>query len=108
MKHSSVRWQTFVALFSLWFLVGCGPGKNENPSVAAPKDTPSKAESNSGEAPLKLEAAMIAHLKIEPVSERRLPSTIAATGKIAFNEDRLARILAPVAGQVVNLRVKVG
>ena len=108
MKKSSVRWQTFVALFSLWFLVGCGRGKNENPSVAAPKDSPSKAESNSGEAPLKLEAAMIAHLKIEPVSERTLPSTITATGKIAFNEDRLARILAPVAGQVVNLRVKVG
>jgi cobalt-zinc-cadmium efflux system membrane fusion protein len=108
MKQSSVRWQTFLALFSLWFLIGCGRGENQSPSVTAPKDSPSKTEANSGEAPLKLEPAMIAHLKIEPVSERRLPTTIAATGKIAFNEDRLARILAPVAGQVVNLRVKVG
>lgn len=105
MNNYSIYWPTAFAFAALALVVGCGQGEKENSAAAAPKV---EATAKSVEPPLKLEPAMIAHLKIEPVDEQGLPSTIAATGKVSFNEDRMARILAPVAGQVVNLRVRVG
>jgi len=67
-----------------------------------------KANSKSSEKTVKLEPGMMANIKLEQLSEKVLPSTFTATGKVNFNEDQMARILAPVAGQVTNLRAKVG
>src|SRR5262245_985747 len=47
-----------------------------------------------------LDPAMIPNLKVEEVREMRLPRMFTATGKIQFNEDLTARVLAPLAGQV--------
>jgi cobalt-zinc-cadmium efflux system membrane fusion protein len=51
---------------------------------------------------------MMANIKIEELNETVLPLIFTATGKVNFNEDQMARILAPVAGQVINLGAKVG
>jgi cobalt-zinc-cadmium efflux system membrane fusion protein len=51
---------------------------------------------------------MVGKLKVEAVHEVRLPRVLTATGKIQFNEDQTARVLAPLAGQVMDLRVRVG
>jgi cobalt-zinc-cadmium efflux system membrane fusion protein len=42
------------------------------------------------------------------VAAHALPRTLTVAGKVQFDEDRLVRVLAPLAGQVVDLRVKVG
>jgi len=68
----------------------------------------SKTSIKSSDATVTLEPGMMANIKLEQLSEKVLPSTFTATGKVNFNEDQMARILAPVAGQVINLRAKVG
>jgi len=55
-----------------------------------------------------LNEAMRQTVKVETVQEKSLPRLLTATGKVQFNEDHQARILAPVGGQVQQLRVRVG
>ncbi|HKB13934.1 MAG TPA: efflux RND transporter periplasmic adaptor subunit [Vicinamibacterales bacterium] len=57
---------------------------------------------------LRLDAAQLAHIKVEEVSTRAGGAVIRATGTVEFNADRIARILAPVAGQVQELHLNVG
>jgi cobalt-zinc-cadmium efflux system membrane fusion protein len=57
---------------------------------------------------LKLNEQMIRSIRIEELSEKPMPTLLTTTGKVQFNEDRMARILAPVNGQAVQLNVKVG
>jgi cobalt-zinc-cadmium efflux system membrane fusion protein len=57
---------------------------------------------------LHLDAAQLGHIKIEELSTHSGGGTIVATGTVEFNADRIARILAPVAGQVQDLRLNVG
>src|SRR5205823_13968810 len=45
---------------------------------------------------------------VETIRERDMPRTLTVAGKVQFDEDRVARILAPLGGQVVELNVKVG
>ena len=47
---------------------------------------------------------MVANVKVEPVREEALPRVLTATGKIQFNEDQTARVLAPLPGQVLDLQ----
>jgi cobalt-zinc-cadmium efflux system membrane fusion protein len=51
---------------------------------------------------------MLSSLTVDVVAEREVSSTLALAGKVQFDEDRLAHVLAPLAGQIVNLHVKVG
>ena len=74
----------------------------------AEADAQSKTNIKSSDTTVRLEPGMMANIKLEELSEKVLPSTFTATGKVNFNEDQMARILAPVAGQVINLRAKVG
>src|SRR5262249_4876224 len=39
---------------------------------------------------------------------RDVAATLALAGTVQFDEDRVAHVLAPLAGQIVNLHVKVG
>jgi len=57
---------------------------------------------------LHLDAAQLGHVKVEELSAHSGGGTIVATGTVEFNADRIARILAPVAGQVQDLRLNVG
>ena len=55
-----------------------------------------------------IDTAMLSSIKLETLTERNADSTLAIAGKVQFDEDRLAHVLTPLAGQVVDLRVKVG
>ncbi len=112
-KKAGIRACLGVSIF--FFTAGCERhpvGSNassssaETPPPSAPSQT--KAEIKPDDAVVRLEPGMMANIKVEELSEKVMPSILTATGKLSFNEDRMARILAPVAGQIVNLRVKVG
>jgi len=79
---------------------GCG----EKAAPAASADPPPAARPTD----LVVDEAAMTSVKIETLVERPVARTLTIPGKIQFDEDRLAHILAPLAGQVVNLRVKVG
>src|SRR2546430_2976841 len=55
-----------------------------------------------------LEDSQRGQIKIEELSSDTAEDVIHATGTVEFNADRMARILAPVSGQVQNLRLNVG
>jgi membrane fusion protein, heavy metal efflux system len=57
---------------------------------------------------LHLDPAQLGQIKIEELSTRSGGGVIRATGTVEFNADRIARILAPVAGQVQELPFNVG
>ena len=94
-----------LALTGALALAGCG-GKAQGEPVdagsphAAPSEHPSDA--------VEVEAAMLPNLHIETVKESSLPQLLRATGKVQFNEDRTSRVLAPLPGQVMDLRARVG
>jgi cobalt-zinc-cadmium efflux system membrane fusion protein len=69
-----------------------------------------KAEAKAAPAAesVEIDPAMLANIRIEQVREVPLPRLLTATGKVRFNEDRTARVLAPLPGQVLDLRVRVG
>jgi cobalt-zinc-cadmium efflux system membrane fusion protein len=51
---------------------------------------------------------MMASIKVDAIAERDLTNELVVAGKVQFDEDRVSRVLVPVPGQVVDLRVKVG
>ncbi len=57
---------------------------------------------------VKLDGRMMKSIEIKELSENPMPMLLTATGKVQFNEDQMARIIAPVSGQVLRLNVKVG
>jgi cobalt-zinc-cadmium efflux system membrane fusion protein len=60
------------------------------------------------EARLRLDDAQRAELTIVDLTSMATDDVIRATGTVEFNADRMARILAPVSGQVQDLHVTVG
>ena len=101
-----VKQRYFQLLFTVPFLLlgsGCKRGADRPiaPSSSVPlakAGTQAKTEIQSNEGVVKLESGMMANIKIEELNEKVLPLTFNATGKVNFNEDQMARILAPVAG----------
>jgi len=59
-------------------------------------------------ADLTVDASALHSIAVETIAERQVPRTLTVAGKVQFDEDRLAHVLAPLAGQVVDLHVKVG
>ena len=55
-----------------------------------------------------IDPAMLSSITVTTLAERESASSLAIAGKVQFDEDRVARVLTPLAGQVVELRVKVG
>jgi len=55
-----------------------------------------------------IDPSMVSSIKIAPVELRSTPRLLRAAGKVQFEENRLARVLAPVAGEVTGLRLRVG
>jgi cobalt-zinc-cadmium efflux system membrane fusion protein len=81
-----------------------------NPSTATPPaDPPAAAKSAEARpADLVMDDAALKSIRVETLSEHPLSRTLTVAGKVQFDEDRLAHILAPLPGQIVDLRVKVG
>jgi cobalt-zinc-cadmium efflux system membrane fusion protein len=76
-----------------------------------PAETPHVAESPSpsaGGPGVSLEPAQLAHLTLAPVGWRAFREETRATGKIAFNEERLTPIFSPFPGRVTRLLAKPG
>ena len=76
--------------------------------VDASSDKATLDQPRSGDGGVAVDERMLASIKVEPVAERDTTSVLAIAGKVQFDEDRLARVLVPLAGQVIDLRVKVG
>jgi cobalt-zinc-cadmium efflux system membrane fusion protein len=90
-------------------LAGCEP-KSATPAVtteALAKPAP-QAKTKADPETVGVEPGMLANIKIETVKEQALPRLLTATGKVQFNEDQTARILAPLPGQVLEFNLRVG
>jgi membrane fusion protein, heavy metal efflux system len=89
-------------LFVVLGAAGCGHGSDAASADpdARPADTP--------EGTVIVGPDMLASIKVEPIAEREIGSVLTIAGKVQFDEDRLARVLVPLAGHLVDLRVKLG
>lgn len=94
--------QHAVVAMSVVGFAGCsGTGKAQNASDPQPSST-------TADQGIAVDENMRASLTVKPVSERDTASVLTLSGKVQFDEDRVARVLAPIAGQIVGVRVKVG
>ena len=57
---------------------------------------------------LVLDPGKLTSIKVDVIREREMPRTLTVAGKVQLDEDRVARILAPLGGQILDLHVKVG
>jgi cobalt-zinc-cadmium efflux system membrane fusion protein len=84
---------------------GCGAGAR---STDVPASTASDGASAAVGARVRLDPSQVAQVRVEELSLHAPAEAIKATGTVAFNADRMARILPPVSGQVQSLAVNVG
>src|SRR5690349_13591295 len=87
-------------------LAGC-QAKSESAATADPPKSAPAASATTGDT-VALDPAMLANLKLERMRETAVPRLLTATGKIQLNEDQTARVLSPMPGQVMDLRVRLG
>jgi membrane fusion protein, heavy metal efflux system len=83
-------------------VTGCSSAKSANAPAPSPPDHAPVAGA------VALEPKMLSSIQVADVSEMTLPSILMASGKVQFNEDRMANVSPPAPGQVQELRVKVG
>jgi membrane fusion protein, heavy metal efflux system len=98
----SVCFATLCATLAL-VLAGC-QARSDGAGSAEPVRPAAKGDPET----VALDPAMLASVKIEKIRETALPRVLTATGKIQFNEDQTARVLAPLSGQAMDLHVRVG
>jgi cobalt-zinc-cadmium efflux system membrane fusion protein len=55
-----------------------------------------------------LDSKMLTSIKVDTIGGFASNGHLAVAGKVQFDEDRVARVLAPLSGQVVDLQVKLG
>ena len=55
-----------------------------------------------------LDSKMLTSIKVDTIGEGAAAGQLTVAGKVQFDEDRVARVLAPLSGQVVDLAVKLG
>jgi membrane fusion protein, heavy metal efflux system len=94
---------SLVAILGFVTLPACA-----RPSAGTAGDASPTAVSADSPADLTVDAAALPSIVVQTVSEHPVPLTLTVAGKVQFDEDRLAHVLAPLAGQVVDLRAKVG
>jgi cobalt-zinc-cadmium efflux system membrane fusion protein len=100
--------ETILCAAGMLGLVGCG-GKSVS-EAASDTGTPAAkpVEAPASNTAVEVEPEMLPNIRIETVREGNVPQLLRATGKVQFNEDRTARVLAPLPGQVMDLLVRVG
>jgi len=105
-----VLWRCAVALaLGSVALSGCGGRTDAAVSDRSRDAAASAPDRRDGEPPaVVVDPAMLGAITIDVIRDREVPRTLVVGGKVQFDEDRLARVLAPLAGQVVDLHVKVG
>ena len=93
------------ALAAAMIVAGCHAREVEA-TTTAPQQDAAPPQPPSGVVALAPESLM--HIKVDETRGTDAPQALTATGKVQFAEDRIARILPPVSGQVQQLRVQVG
>jgi cobalt-zinc-cadmium efflux system membrane fusion protein len=88
-------------------ITGCQKTSVSEASASAP-DAASAASRKEIPNDIELEPAMFANIRVEEVRFESGRRQLTGTGKVQFNEDRTARILAPLPGQALDLQVRVG
>jgi cobalt-zinc-cadmium efflux system membrane fusion protein len=83
----------------------CGGRSDEAASTASAAEMAARPSAADA---VVVDAKMLESLKVDAIAERETTDHMVIAGKVQFDEDRLARVLVPLAGQVVDLRVKVG
>jgi cobalt-zinc-cadmium efflux system membrane fusion protein len=96
---------TLAVLCGVISLVGCQAGA---PPTEANATASTDTSPRAGNARVQLDAAQLKQVRIEELSTNAPGDAIKATGAVEFNADRMARIIAPVSGQVFDLAVNVG
>lgn len=98
MKRSSIRLVLAVSLVTS----GCARHLESSDDMAASQLPPVDS------AAFHIDSAMAVSLEVRTVILHAEPRELRTIGKVQFDESRLARVLAPVAGQVSELQVNVG
>jgi cobalt-zinc-cadmium efflux system membrane fusion protein len=90
-------------LGSLVALGGCtgAPAAKEASATA-------EASSRTGTAHVRLDMSQLKQVRVEELSTHAPEDAIRTTGAVEFNADRMAKIIAPVSGQVHDLAVNIG
>ena len=82
---------------------GCqGRAAMPPPSDQAIADPPARSSE------ITLDSKMLTSIKVDTIGGSASNGQLAVAGKVQFDEDRVARVLAPLSGQVVDLQVKLG
>jgi cobalt-zinc-cadmium efflux system membrane fusion protein len=89
--------KTLCLLLTALVLAGCG--KDDKKTAAAPPADPTRVAPSP---------ALIAQLKLVPVSTQPVAETLRVAGRIDFDEQRLARIGATITGRVTEIDVLLG
>jgi membrane fusion protein, heavy metal efflux system len=84
---------------------GCHTRQVETVSSAA-QQAPARPQAST--AVVQLAPESLRQIKVDEARGTDMPQALTATGKVQFAEDRIARILPPVSGQVQQLRLQVG
>jgi cobalt-zinc-cadmium efflux system membrane fusion protein len=90
-------------LSSLVALGGCTGAPAAKETAATPE-----ARSRTGTAHVRLDVSQLKQVRVEELSTHAPEDAIRTTGAVEFNADRMAKIIAPVSGQVLDLAVNVG
>ena len=87
-------------------LAGAGCRAHEIEATSAAPATPPATAPPPGV--LQLTPESIVHIRVDETRGTDGPQALTVTGKVQFAEDRIARILPPVSGQVQQLKAQVG
>jgi cobalt-zinc-cadmium efflux system membrane fusion protein len=83
--------------------VACGGARAADSTSSEPASPP-----RSPDGSIVVDEKMLSALTVAPADGREVASELTVAGKVQFDDDHVARVLVPVAGQIVDLRVKVG
>lgn len=89
------------ALTAIALTIGACAGRAEDTASAPPAESVDRDT-------VVVDAKARESITVDAIAEREMTDHLAIAGKVQFDEDRLVRVLVPLAGQIVDLRVKVG
>lgn len=110
-----VAWQMILVAFVFampWLTGGC-ERRREAPVAAAPRDAeaqkPVKATPNGGLVSVPPDSPHAKQIKVEAVQARELAiDEVVAPARVAIDPNRTSKVLLPVAGRIVTVRVRLG
>jgi cobalt-zinc-cadmium efflux system membrane fusion protein len=93
-----------------WVLLVCQYFTGARSTISAGEQSANAAVTNPESGPLRVELSpeQLKNIDVQKVGEKTMPMRLNVNGRIAFNEDQSVPILAPIGGQLVSRKVKVG